>query len=692
MGKINVLDFRIANLIAAGEVVERPASAAKELMENAVDAGATDITLEIKRGGIAFMRVSDNGCGMSREDLPVCVQRHATSKIREAHDLDAITTLGFRGEALAAISSVCDMRIMTRRREDQLGTMMSCSYGKITDLSEVGCAAGTTIVLENMFANVPARRKFLKKDASEAMAVAAIAERVAISNPHISVKLIIDGTQRFKTPGNSESLDAIHAVFGREFSGRLNLVHGMNEGIEINGYIGRPDNVRANRNYQLFFINGRYVRSKTATAALEQAFDSFLESEKFPCCVLYITLHPAFVDVNVHPTKLEVKFSNERAVFDAVYCAVRNALMESTQRAEIQLEPDEMKPEDRSLYNAFVPVYDRVDGADPKAVTQQKIFDLPITSSDIPIEEPPLQAEAKVLDESSKNGELPRFVLSTPESNGVENTQAEPVPQSSVEEDKNQDSNESFVPILDFSRFDGAPTSTKLNVDKPQKQEDKEEKSSDYLFSLSSISDTQASNVKKATPFNVLGIAFNAYIVAEFEDKIWLIDKHAAHERIIFEDLKASREKDGRVASQSLLLPLALVLDAESLSAAEEYREDLLSVGFEFSLVGKGVEITAIPDAIGASDAEGLFAKMADELSKGRGNPSLTEALRRERALYQVACKAAIKGGRRYGSEITEFIVERVLALPDITVCPHGRPIAYRLSKRELDRHFDRIK
>lgn len=687
MGKINVLDFRIANLIAAGEVVERPASAAKELMENAVDAGATDITLEIKRGGIAFMRVSDNGCGMSREDLPVCVQRHATSKIREAHDLDAITTLGFRGEALAAISSVCDMRIMTRRREDSLGTMMSCSYGKITDLSEVGCAAGTTIVLENMFANVPARRKFLKKDASEAMAVAAIAERVAISNPHISVKLIIDGALRFKTPGNSQALDAIHAVFGREFSGKLNFVQGMNEGIEINGYIGRPDNVRANRNYQLFFINGRYVRSKTATAALEQAFDSFLESEKFPCCVLYITLHPSFVDVNVHPTKLEVKFSNERAVFDAVYCAVRNALMESTQRAEIQLEPEIMKPEDRSLYNAFVPVYDRVEGAEPKNVTQQKIFDLPITAEDILQADSLQNVEPKVMGERESVSELPKFV---PTKTKAETDTTE----DKTEQLKHKTQEESFVPVFDFSKFDVAQsidkTKSEPKVDESKDDETKAEDNSEYLFSLSAISDKQASRVTEVTPFNVLGIAFNAYIVAEFEDKIWLIDKHAAHERILFEDMKkimAKQEGD----SQILMLEVSCNLSPEETVAAQDYMKEIKSLGFDFTVSGNVANIYQIPAQLSVGEATDMFSEMVARLTDSTGSIDSMRVAYFEKALYQASCKAAMKAGRSDDIGHQKWIVERILAIPDIKYCPHGRPVLFELTKSNIEKYFKRL-
>ena len=337
MGKINVLPFAVANLIAAGEVVDRPASVIKELMENAIDAGADRITVEIQNGGVTFMRVTDNGCGMTPEDLPVAIRRHATSKIKVAEDLDGILTLGFRGEALAAIASVSDVRIISKTADAQYGAVLEAHGGNIHSITEQGCSTGTSVIVENLFANVPARRKFLKKDVTEAMAVTVNVEKVALSNPQIAFRLIVDGNLKLETAGDGNLQNTIYAVFGKEFASRLIEVNSDHEGILIKGFIGRTDNFKANRNYQNFFINGRFVKSKTAMAALEQAYTSYMPPEKFPCCVLYITINPSRVDVNVHPAKLEVKFSNEKAVFEAIYYTVRTALESNVTRPSMQL-------------------------------------------------------------------------------------------------------------------------------------------------------------------------------------------------------------------------------------------------------------------------------------------------------------------------------------------------------------------
>ena len=318
MGSINVLPFSVANLIAAGEVVDRPASVIKELMENAIDAGATRLTVEIQNGGVTLMRVTDNGCGISAEDLPVAIRRHATSKIRDAADLDGILTLGFRGEALAAIAAVSDLRILSKTADAPFGTMLEAHGGDIVALTEQGCPNGTSVIVENLFANVPARRKFLKKDVTESMAVTANVEKLALSNPQIAMRLVVDGNVKLDTAGDGNLKNTIYAVFGKEFATRMIEVNTDNDGITVYGFIGRTDNFKANRNYQNFFINGRYVKSKTAMAALEQAYTSYMPPEKFPTCVLFIEINPARVDVNVHPAKLEVKFSNEKPVFEAI--------------------------------------------------------------------------------------------------------------------------------------------------------------------------------------------------------------------------------------------------------------------------------------------------------------------------------------------------------------------------------------
>lgn len=639
MGKINVLDFEIANLIAAGEVVERPSSVMKELIENSIDSGATSIVAEIKRGGVALIRVTDNGCGMEAEDLPVSLKRHATSKIKRREDLEGISTLGFRGEALAAISSVSMVTIITKTATAEVGSMLTSEGGKIIDISEVGCADGTTVVVENLFFNVPARRKFLKKDSTEAMNCAALVEKVALSRPDISIQLLVDGEERFKTPGNNNLLDTIYAVYGKEFSSKLIEADGTANGIHVHGYVGRSDNVRKNRNYQNVFINGRYVKSLTAMAAIEKAYTSYIAHEAFPTCVLFLDMNPTMVDVNVHPAKLEVKFANEQPVFEAVYYTVKRAIEEHEYRPELTLPH---KKSERNYESAFVPV-----GADTKGEQ------ISIAT--------PIRVEASVQKAPVYDYKTPVNVASGAGSFGYTEKKAE----------------SSFTP----------KSSIEL-LERYRKAEPKE----DYTPAPTPATPTVTVEETPTPDYKFVGEAFNCYIIVEYDGALLVIDKHAAHERVIFEDLKKISEREGKVASQALLLPITVIMTPDELEAAREYSEAVNAVGFEYEVLDKCVNLTAIPSSISATEAESLFVKMLGELIEGRGNPEITDAIRREQALYQVACKAAIKGGRIYDSSVTKWIIERVLSLPDVIVCPHGRPIAYRLTKTELDRQFERIK
>ncbi len=665
MSKINVLSFEIANLIAAGEVVERPSSVLKELIENSIDSGATSIIAEIKRGGVALIRVTDNGCGIDKEDLPIALKRHATSKISKREDLDSIMTLGFRGEALAAISSVSNMTIISKTRDAESATMLSAEGGKVVDISEVGASDGTTVVVEELFSNVPARRKFLKKDSTEAMNVAALVEKVAVSHPEISIQLLIDGEERFKTPGDGDLYNTIYAVFGREFAKKIIKTEGTANGIRVHGYIGRSDNVKKNRNLQNFFINGRYVKSMTAMAAIEKAFTSYIAPECFPTCILFIEINPMFVDVNVHPAKLEVKFTDERAVFETIYYAVKTALEDHEYRPELELSSK--KQTDRNPLGAFVPL-----GADTKG-EQIKISTVEKT----------VEPVAKFA-QTSYGGYKSSHEYSSKATERVEKTEekrlsfsSNPTASFGYGASKNSEY------ILHYSSM-----TPKESVDLLNRYKNATGTSQTVIPQKTTTTKTEES----IPEHKIIGEVFDCYVIVEYNGALLLIDKHAAHERILFEDLKKSRKNDGRVASQELLLPATIMLSPTEMSAVAEFSDDICAIGFEFHIGDKSVDIFAIPDAISATDAETLFVKIVDELSEGRGNPLLTEEIRREKSLYQIACKAAIKGGRIYDKAIIEWLVGRVLCFPDITVCPHGRPIAYKLTKNELDRQFERIK
>ncbi len=650
MSKINVLSFEIANLIAAGEVVERPSSVLKELLENSIDSGATSIVAEIKHGGVSMIRVTDNGCGIDKDDLPIALKRHATSKIHEKDDLNTIVTLGFRGEALAAISSVSEMTIISKTKDAESATMLSAEAGLVVDISEVFAADGTTVVVNNLFYNVPARRKFLKKDSTEAMNVAVLVEKVALSRPDISIQLLIDGEEKFKTPGDDQLLNTIYAIYGKQFSSKMIPVDAEADGIKVSGFIGRSDNVKKNRNMMNVFINGRYVKSLTAQAAIERAYTSYIAPEAFPTCVLFIDMSPSLVDVNVHPAKLEVKFADERSVFEIVYYSVKTALEKHEYRPEMELSSTNKK--ETNLLGAYVAIGQDTKGEQlkmqvPSYIRVQSDDKKPSGSS--VSEKGEYKRNDYISDKPFKVASYTNFDVKS-----RQNTEPQLTPKDSVE-------------LLKKYR------------------ESQITHQSEPTASVDKIED-------KTIEYKLIGEAFDCYVIIEYDKELLIIDKHAAHERVIFEDLKRKQTEDKRLASQMLMLPLVIELDSEELQVAREYADDIKDAGFDFTVQERSCDITAIPETIKMDDAETLFVRMIDEIKNGIGNPAVTESVRREKTLYQIACKAAIKGGRVYTTEIIHWLIKKVLSLPDITVCPHGRPIAYKLTKNQLDRQFDRLK
>lgn len=670
MGKINLLSFEVANLIAAGEVVDRPASAIKEMIENSIDAGARRITVEIQNGGSTFMRVSDDGCGMDPEDLPLAIRRHATSKIETAADLDGICTLGFRGEALAAISSVSHVRIISKTRDNVLGAVLNADCGEIIELSEQGCSDGTTIIVEDLFANVPARRKFLKRDVTETAAITASVEKVALSHPEISFRLITDGQLRLETAGDGQLINTVYAIFGKDFASKLIPVNGEYEGIRVEGYVGRSDNVKGNRNYQNFYINRRYIKSKTATAALEQAFSSYLPSEKFPVCVLFVSMNPGRVDVNVHPAKLEVKFSNEKIVFESVYYAVKQALESNINRPQMQV------PQTRGgvkMSDAFAPV-ERGES---------------LKSRQISMDMPPSISVEEVGREGFATGRVVPEKVREPQRMTAKQYLEEYVKELTSQH-KNTDVNSDIAKEKPAEKSsERVVCENKAPDNKISEEKLSEEKAPENQTALT-VEDTGA-RVKEATriPYRLIGEVFNSYILVEVGEKMLIIDKHAAHERIIFEKLKANMYSS-EITSQILMLPVEIMLMSDEVTSIEEYRSEIESVGFEFSTQKNFVSVSAIPTGIEPDAVADMFESMADKIKNGTGNVSVTRNIIFEKALYQASCKAAIKAGREYSAEDNRWIVDRLMQIPDITVCPHGRPVAMELSKKNIDRQFER--
>lgn len=664
MGKINVLDTQVANLIAAGEVVERPASAVKELLENAIDAGAGKITLEIKNGGISLIRVTDDGCGMTKDDALVCVKRHATSKISCAADLDGIATLGFRGEALAAISSVSKMRIMTRTKNSPTGIIIEFNAGKPVSVEEAGCPEGTSVIVEELFANVPARRKFLKRDAAETAAVAAVAEKIALSRPDISLRFIADGNLRFLTAGDGKLADVIYAVLGRDFAKKLAPVHDMTEGVSVSGFIGTPENCRGNRNYENFFINGRYVRCKTACAALEQAFSSYIPSGKYPACVICLEINPAFVDVNVHPQKMEVKFSNERPVFNAVYCAVRNTLMNRIDRPRLaDSEPTRLSGDSYRLYNDIISVKTDTDEEAARIADERERLSAKY-------EQITVRAEAKEpVPHYEPPADVPKMSADIPETFPAVSGQPQVLPDITVPQINDHQPPVGTLPDADMLR-ENVPDISPAPVTQPESEPE-----------------------PPAVPwYRIAGVIFNTYVFVELEDRMLIIDKHAAHERIIFEKLRQNM-KSGDPASQLLLLPVELTLTPEELAAAEEYRDELYRIGYTFSCAddGKTALIIAYPSALDTAQAKDMFTVLAAQLADGTGDVGTSRERTYEKALYQASCKAAVKGGREDLPENIRWIAEQVLTRSEIRYCPHGRPVAFEMTKSQFEKRFERI-
>ena len=690
MGKINVLPFAVANLIAAGEVVDRPASVIKELMENAIDAGASRITVEIQNGGVTFMRVSDNGCGMDAEDIPTAIRRHATSKIRTAEDLDGILTLGFRGEALAAIASVSDLRIISKTANAEYGTVLEAHAGEIVSLTEQGCSTGTSVIVENLFSNVPARRKFLKKDVTESMAVTANVEKVALSHPEIAFRLIVDGNTKLETAGDGNLQNTVYAVFGKEFSSRLIKVQSEQDGIAVKGFIGRTDNFKANRNHQNFFINGRYVKSKTAMAALEQAYTSYIPPEKFPCCVLFLTIHPARVDVNVHPAKLEVKFSNEKPVFEAIYYTVRTALESNSTRPSMQLNISgrtKQNPFAGRLSDSAVPVR---DGKQESLSRRQLSYDL--QGSMQPQPQTRMTAEeyrAQYAAETVKKPTAPTPIPDKPAfSTGMHKSipTVTPTPKAEQSLPSVAEVKQEVAPL----KKQEEPVTHPTKSEAPAVQKVTAEPQKPIETAPTTPADAPAEEQKRPLPnYRIVGEVFFSYVIVEVEDKMLVVDKHAAHERILFEELKAGLAQM-QVVSNLLMLPIDVMMTSAEVEALKEYTDELEKIGFSLRFARNTVSVDAIPENVATDAVADMLGVMAARILNATGSVKLTRDIIFEKALYQAACKAAVKAGRAYADEHIEWIIRKLMEIPNITFCPHGRPVALELSHHTLDKQFER--
>lgn len=656
MPKIKVLPKEIAELIAAGEVVERPASVIKELMENAIDAGSSSVTVEIKNGGITYIRVTDNGCGISREDIRTAFISHATSKISTRDDLYAIGTLGFRGEALASIAAVSNVEVLTRTTEEETGTRYCISAGEETLVDDAGCPLGTTIVVRDLFFNTPARMKFLKKDVSEANAVAGIVDKIALSNPDVSIRFIREGKSALFTSGSGDLKTAAYEIFGKDFADGLIEADYSFESVKISGLVSKPTKSRPNRNMQFFFVNGRLVKSGTASAALSEAYKNSIMVGKFPYCVLNITTAPGLVDVNVHPAKIEVRFANERTVFSAVYYAAKNALEHRDEAPKVTIprtaqtelfEPVRPKTEQMRLPEKQPDFWNRMSSSEYRSAQQPErpTYQQPAAREDI-------------------------ITVASPDKK-PETADSEP---STIQH------------FLDAQRAKKEETAVIEADIRPELSENAatlpDEKPEDAARAL----DTAVDEKPAELPVTVIGEAFKTYIIVQQGESIFLVDKHAAHERMLFNELV---KNDSKRSTQMLLTPITVTLSKEEYSSVLDNLDMLMQAGFAVEDFGYSVVIVReCPMEISADEVADVVAELAGYLVENR-QKLISE--KKEWLFSLMACKAAIKGGMYTTEYERELFIKRLFASPEIRYCPHGRPVMIEITRRELEKNFGRV-
>ena len=695
MSEIRVLSKEVSELIAAGEVIDRPASVIKELLENAIDAGATVITVEIKNGGRTYMRVTDNGKGISPDDLPTAFLRHATSKISRKDDLDSIMTLGFRGEALASICAVAKVDVLTKRRHDSYGTHYAIEGAVEKTSEQCGCPDGTTFVVKDIFYNVPARLKFLKKDSSEANYVADLVTKLTLSHPDISFKLIRDNKTELLTAGDGKIYSAVYSVYGREFANSLIEVDNTWQGIHVYGYTVKPLSSKPNRKFQNFFVNSRFVKSKACAAALEEAYRNNIMVGKFPACVLYIDVPPNTIDVNVHPTKIEVRFSDEKLMHEAVYFSVKNALMERDEPHEMKLEDKrnftdhelyDFPPEDNSVQLEFavkadkerndakhLPVSD-IPKDIPQEITAETFNEPPFVEEDRPLPEPP---------------ELKPF---QPKINKVEN-----IP---IAEEERKSGEDLFLAELENTP---APPPTKqpekITVEEinkvmqemPLPDPPEEEKDEGFHFIndrsfVRSVVQEVARKPEKPKPV-VIGELFKTYVVAQVGDEMLLMDKHAAHERYIFEKIKKDLNE---LETQMLLEPVMVMLSYEEFDALSANLDKLSKLGFEIEPdVAPTVAVKGVPIILGDSEnPTDIVTELAKNFIQCRHDPQLEIF---DDLYHSIACKAAIKANDNNSMIELQALLNAVYGNENIRYCPHGRPVLITLSKKDIEKQFRRL-
>ena len=656
MAHINILPKEVYSLIAAGEVVERPMSVVKEMLENSIDAGARHIIVEIKNGGTTYIRITDDGCGIAREDVEKVFISHATSKISTGEDLNAIGTLGFRGEAMASIAAVAKVELLTKTENESSGTRYEINGGEKISLSDAGCPNGTTVVVRDIFFNVPARMKFLKKDVTEGNAVQGVVDRIALSHPEISFRFIRDGKQVLITSGNSDLKGTVYSVFGAELSDTLIETDYSYNSMRLTGYVSRPHQSRKSRSMQFFFINGRLVKSATAMAALEQAYKNLIMVGRYPACVLNIEIDPKLVDVNVHPSKTEVRFVNEKPVFDLVYYGVKTAVETKNSVKEGSFYSDANGRNYRNLETQT----SKIDfGVKPEQPSQLKFSNAKVNN--------PWRVSAP----SGYTEHKRKDSYGDPKDYKIKSGRI-------FSENETVEENEySTTVTIDFS-------DKKDTAEKPENTASAQPATQEASAPAAAVVDEK----DDVPAFKVVGEAFNTYIIVEIKNDLYYIDKHAAHERMNFERLKKEAAQTG-IASQALLVPAAVSMTPEEYEAVISNIHLLSKCGFAAEDFGSNtVIVREIPALLEGCDVKDLILEIAQKLLEHKTD---IEPEKMDWIFHSSSCRAAVKGGDKTTPQERELFVEKLLSMPEIRYCPHGRPVMVKISRYELEKQFGRV-
>lgn len=708
---IHILDSETIDKIAAGEVVERPASVVKELVENAMDAGATAITVEAKDGGIEFLRVTDNGSGMEREQVRTAFLRHATSKIQNADDLTKIASLGFRGEALSSISAVSKVELITKTKDSLTGTRIVLEGAVEQSFDEIGAPEGTTFLMRNLFYNTPVRRKFLKQPATEGGYIADLMEHLALSRPDISFKFVLGNQTRFHTSGNGDLREVIYRIYGREAANALVPMQFEKDGVRIDGFLGEPIMVRSNRNFEIYFINGRFIRSNVIAKAIEEGYREYLMQHKFPFCVLHIAIDPVRVDVNVHPTKMDVRFSDSMNFYNLLAGAVRDTLKRKEMIPDAALDTDNREKKINVVQSNVgqAAVKNAQNNTAQKRVHTPEPFEYKREASYRVQEETNYRAEADAPKQKTEfakspvwsrifmDSEKPKAVLpkvsvvsETEEVKGAKETTAETedffveaTPLKDINSDKSETDDTSGLQAPSDAEKNDEPQDNMFH-EAESVQEEPEIQSTQQM----NLFEEKMLSVENRSKYSIIGQVFDTYWLVQFEDKLFIIDQHAAHEKVKYERLmKQYHEK--QIVSQTLMPPIIVSLSGQEEAVLKANEEAFAELGFEVEAFG-GSEYTlrSVPvDLYGCGERE-LFLEVLDELSEGNGMRGITAV---EEKIASMSCKAAVKGNNRLSAAEAEKLIDELLTLENPYNCPHGRPTIISMTKAELEKKFKRI-